>query len=250
MTEIVAASHPDAGQLVRYIDGELLGDESSTVEAHVSACADCTRRVEQLRRRSAALHRMLGELERDTDSPRDAVRPRSTRFALNWRTLAAAAVLLVVGVGATVKPLRAWIVNRSQALWELVVGSGSPEAPFPTPPPEASGPEGSVSFAPTGDLLTIEIATRQRSGTVTVEAVGGSSVSVELAGGSGQGDITVLPTGVRIANALSTTASYRIGVPVRMRRVILVIAGDTVISAVPRAVGDAWDVNVGEGEGR
>lgn len=240
----------DDGVLVRYLDGELSASEREGVEQHTGSCADCTERIEALRRRSEALGRLLREVDAAWLASPPAARRGRRRPLLSRRLLAAAATLLVVAAVTVVSPLRAWIVERSRALWEFVVGSSASEGEDAAGDRAQASPFASVSFAPATRTLVIEVAERQDAGTVTVESVETPMVSATIAGGAGPGDLVVLPGRLRIANAASSTASYRVSVPPGIERVEVWVAGAVVVTLRPSQPGERWETPLAAAAGR
>ncbi|MFL5582113.1 MAG: carboxypeptidase-like regulatory domain-containing protein [Gemmatimonadaceae bacterium] len=114
--------HPDEGTIHAWLDGALPADESARLEAHVAECAQCAAAVAEARGLIAASSRILSALDdvpgavalgrqpsalgRDDVVEADVVPLRSPAppvrpFRVSRRLMAAASVLLVVGVGST-----------------------------------------------------------------------------------------------------------------------------------------------------
>lgn len=236
----------DDGVLVRYLDDELSASEREGVERHADACIECTERIDVIRRRSETLGRLLREVDAAWVAPRAAARQGRRRPVLSRKLVAAAAVLLVVAAVSVVSPLRAWIVERSQALWAFVIGSPASEGegPHDDLAPAQQQPFASVSFMPDARTLVIEVAERQVAGTVTVESVASSMVSATIIDGVGPGDLVVLPGRLRIANTTSSTASYRVAVPPEIERVEVWVAGTAVATVQPSEPGQQWETSL------
>jgi anti-sigma factor RsiW len=216
--------HLEDGALVRHLDDQAPAPERAAAAEHLRGCDRCARR--------------MGELARAADVLSSALRAAETsdlhgRPRRRWGLRVAAALLILVGVGGTVRPVRAWIVNRAVLWWNGVTGAeGTPRIP---PPPRPSR-SASVAFVPVGSEFTLEVTAWQREGTLRIETVVGDTATATMQGGSGAEDLVVLPTALRIMGGPTSTASYVIRVPERLRRVHV-------------RVGDAppWDYHPGEG---
>ena len=116
-------THPNLeSQLDSYLDGELAPDDARALEAHIAACAECTRfRDTRLALRAAIrtrVPRFTAPRELREDLRR---RARSRRFGAGvvWRSLAVAASLAVVatvvlrdGLAVTPDELRTHCAGR------------------------------------------------------------------------------------------------------------------------------------------
>jgi hypothetical protein len=221
MTEPANGAHIADDAHIRFLDGECEADERIAVTEHVARCSSCARRLAELRERNAAVTRLLAEADA---APREA--PARARPQRRVRLLVAVAGLVLAVVVTAVSPVRAWIVERSQALWTLVSGGLEQPPPAPSPiPTEQATPFASVSFAVGGGWLTVDVARRQAEGVLVVEIVDAATASAAITGGGLGGDLVVLPGQLRIANSPESTASYRVRVPPTLTRVEILIAG-------------------------
>jgi anti-sigma factor RsiW len=200
-------THVEDGALVRYLDHECDAVERVEVKAHLEGCDTCATRVAELRRHAATVSIAL----RAVDRPMPGRRP-----APRWGMRAAAAALVVLGVAGSVRPVRAWIIGKTQALWATVVGSRDEQ---PRPAPTAPVRSASVTFVPTGTEFTVEIVSPQRAGRLVVTTVPGDSATTVVLDGSGTEDVIVLPAGLRIANSEASSASYEIRLPNHLARI-------------------------------
>lgn len=202
-------AHVEDGALVRYLDGEAAAEERTVLVAHLEECGPCAARLTALTRAADALTAAL----RATDgrAPRAQPHPR-------WRLRAAAAVLVLLAAGGGIRPVRAWIVERAEALWGAVTGGGSEAAP-PAPRPGAA--RSSVAFVPAGAELTLEVTSVQVEGVLQLETVAGDTAVAVVRNGTSAEDLVVLPTALRIVNRPASTASYVIRVPARLSRVVV-----------------------------
>jgi hypothetical protein len=204
--------HLEDGALVRYLDEECDGDEQAAVRGHVTGCDACAGRLAEFERRSRTLKVAL----RDSDRPARGARP-VPRPGLR----AAAAVLVLLAIGGAVRPVRAWVLERAEALWTALTGGSEPVAPVGSVAPAQTA----VSFVPADGPFTIELAGRQSAGTLSLEAVPGDTARATVLGGSGAESLVVLPGGLRIVNPPASTARYRIALPVRLGPVRVMVGG-------------------------
>lgn len=229
--------HPDAGALSRLLEGEGHPDELAATRAHASACAACRAEVDRLRRRSARFTALVGEIELPAgfvfpEPPGSAgrgVRP-STRAALGSpaRWLRAAAVVVIVLVPLlAVSPLRATIAEWIADRWSQVVALARPGAgdAAATTGTAVEEPHALLWFAPAGSELRIEIASRQQAGRVVLQSSNAPEASLRIVGGSGEENPTVSDRALRIQNHRASTATYEVGVPRGVRRVVLQVGG-------------------------
>ena len=223
-------AHLGEDVFVRRLDGELDPGEAGRVEAHLAVCAECRAGFEEM----AALSRRFSDALPLVDLPAPGtsppvsyysrVRPAQRRWGSPvWR--AAAALAFVAGLALAISPVRAWIAER------LGLGSDRPPAESVAPAERTVGPvEGGgdirIAFVPTGDRFTIRVAGYQATGALVLAPVPGDTASGEIRG-PGEADLLVLPDGLGIRNARTSTADYRVLVPQSLAR-IEVRVGDRV----------------------
>lgn len=230
--------HLDDGTLLRLLDGEGSTAERVLLAEHVGACDVCRQRHARL----AAWSRRASEVLARSDAP-----PRSFAFAGNgrppllwWRSwpAAAAAVLLALGTVALGAPVRTWMVERWAAL----------RSPVPVPaatrigqkPAQSSSlPVGEVSFTPDTDVLVVRVATRQAEGSLVLETSAGLTASATVRGQGEHEAIVVLPAELRIVNTAASRATYRVTLPARLKRLVVVIDDDPVVSLTPGTPGES-----------
>lgn len=239
MTTSLAEGHLSDGDIVRLLDEELDPGERARVEAHVTACEECSRRVRGIRRRSARLGELLRssdweappapvavpvtapEVSRDELARRRARRERERRTAPAPWLRAAAIVAVLLGVGIVATPLRAVVADWLETQWERIVAPGGREAPAaePSAAPAEPAPGSRVQFVPQGSVFTLEVAARQAGGAVELARSDARQAVAEQVGGGTPADLLVLPSGVRIENDPASSASYRVVVPEHVRTV-------------------------------
>jgi hypothetical protein len=230
--------HLDDGALLRLLDREGSAAERAGLETHIGACHMCQGRQGVL----AAWSRGVSEVLARADVPLRAfalVRDhRATRAPGRWWPAAAAAVLLVLGTVAVAAPLRTWVDERWAGLrhWLAV-----PETtrPVQTPPRTLSAPVGVVSFTPDADVLVVRVATRQAEGSLVLETSATPTASAVVRGQGAQEAIVVLPAELRIANTAASRATYRLTLPARLKRVVVVIARDPPVFVTPGSPGES-----------
>lgn len=211
-------THVEDGALVRYLDDECEAGERPAIASHVGACAACAERLTGLRDRARAVSRAL----RLADPAAARGRPGARRTA----TLVAAAVALLAVVG-TVRPLRAWIAERAEALWTMVTGRTAPRDAG-LAPADADPGAAVVRFVPADGAFTVRLGGRQAGGQLTLEGVPGDTASAAVHGGTGAEDLVILPAGLRIANPPGSAARYVIRVPVRLETVRVMVGDEPV----------------------
>jgi hypothetical protein len=181
--------HFAEGVLQAYLDGEDVADARAQVAAHVSDCADCAARLQDLRDSSAVFASAIRALDvqplpmaalaelRVRGQQRDWVeRMRGAR-----RPLIRAAILVVGIAVATVpgSPVRAWLVDAWNALTRTEEPAVTDRDEKPEAPPELAG---AFSTVPEGGQVRILL---QRAGSETrvhVVLVDSARVTVEVLG--------------------------------------------------------------------
>jgi len=215
-------THVDDGALVRYLDEECDATERAEVGEHVHGCQACAARLAELGRHAGLVSLAL----RAADAPATSRRPARRVGA----RAAVAAALIVVGVAGAVRPVRAWILERTQTLWAAVTGrNGDQDGAAPGVPPGSA----SVTFVPAGTEFLVEVTGPQVEGRLVIEGVPGDTATTVVMGGSGTEDVMVLPTGLRIANAATSRASYAVRLPTRLTHVVVRIGGRPERTFVP-----------------
>lgn len=203
--------HRSDAELQALIDGELDGEASERVLAHLAACAACRARYEEMAlswrdaadrlawldpgRAAVSADDVIRSAERRTIAPRTG--PRTGLWA------AAIAGLLVVGaVAAAVFPGSPLRTAVERALTEAG-GSG------PVQPAGDTGLRAGIALV-AGDGLEIVFEAAQAQGTIELAEVGSDTVRVETS--SDSVGFAVSGSSVRIDNE-GAGASYRISVP-------------------------------------
>ena len=209
-------THMEDGALVRYLDEESESGERVEVGDHLSGCETCADRLSVLRTHARTVSIALRAAD-----PAGHANPRP---GPRWGLRAAAAVLVVLSIAGAVRPVRAWIVERAVALW-AAIGGGAEEREPPASGVEPMAPS-RVAFVPTGGSFILELAGRQTSGTIRLEGVEGDTAYAAMIGGTGVGDLVVLPGGLRIVNPPASDGSYLVRLPRRLAGVSVVVGGE------------------------
>jgi len=235
----MTTTHTDDGALVRWLDGEAIGEERHALAAHLTACAVCEARLATLKDRAARVSRALVAADEHV--------ARRARPGGNWGLRAAAGVAVLLGVGLAVEPVRAWILERAETVWTVVTGDrGTPAPASPDGQTAAGDPAAaSITFVPSGDVFVLEVASRQDGGELVIETVGTGTASATVAGGTGGESFVVLPSGLRVANDPASHAEYLVRVPAGLRAIVLVVADGPRRRYEPAGVGERWAVPLG-----
>lgn len=237
------ATHPDEGDLVRFLDQQVSSDERRWLYEHLAECADCATRIEAVRERSQALSSLVGSLDADA-APDELTRARALAaarraqarravarpwYAAGPARAAAMVALTAVATTLTVSPVRAWVADR----WEALVGAED-LAPAVAVQPTGVLERGSViSFEPASETFVLEIESLQQTGSVTLQIRDVEQASAQVVGGSGE-EILALPSGLRVTNSPGSTASYAFSLPTHLR-LIQVFAGGKLVALIPVA---------------
>ena len=151
-------THPDDGALLRHIDMELNESEFDELREHLSRCASCYNRLEEIQSTMSLVANALSRTDMSVRTRRQRLLPRFVAVA--------ASILLAVAVYFT--PLRAWVAEQARQRWNAgeeaevssVHAKGETVAPQPT--------TGSVSFFPANEVFVLELTSRQEVGSLTV----------------------------------------------------------------------------------
>lgn len=243
----IRAERPHArdAELVRLIDGQGEPQERARVLAHTATCAPCAERLETIRHRAQRLSELLTEWDIPVgDAPKpplppsdfESVRarrrsPASASLPLWMR--AAAGIVLLLGVGMTVSPLRAWVVERWASVAAELAGREMGEEPER---PRVAAAGHLVSFLPEGDEFLLQVDAPQAEGVLEllIEAV--PRATAEISGGAAEENLLVLPEGLRIRNAPDSRASYRVTLPAELRQVHVRIGDAPGVSYEPHTL--------------
>ncbi len=217
--------HVDDGALLALLDGELDSSERRRVDAHVSACADCVARRDEMRfatrRVTAALEaldvpeswrEMPAALREAAESvPVPLARARASRTArLSRRSVAVAAgmtFLLAAGAYAVPgSPVRGWIDGGLEAVTAWIEGgSGAPVGAGPSQVsvlPDAGAVRVAVVGGRDGQSLTVRMSDETAASVVAGDANFHVEPGViEVSGAAGEIHV-ILPRGAASASVM------------------------------------------------
>lgn len=219
-------------EFVCLLDGEGDATRLDGWREHLADCMPCAERYQELESAGIWLREGIALLEtpavndmaraRALAAARRAAAPGPSRSAAGYFK-AAAAVFLIVAVGMTVDPLRAWVLD--------LAGISTPAAPVAQVEDAAPVASALVSFAPTERIFVIELDERQAAGDLRIEVGDGAAASAQILG-AGAESFSVLPAGLLIDNGASSTASYLVELPGSMIRTVRVEVAGTLVSEV------------------
>jgi hypothetical protein len=97
------------------------------------------------------------------------------------------------------------------------------------PGPPSRGGSTRVEFIPSGADFSLHFASPQRAGGLTLRRGENPAAVAEVAGGTAE--LLILPDGIRVQNAGSSTAEYRLTVPPEVERVRIRV-GDSTLEVI------------------
>ena len=231
-----AREHVSEGRLMAHLDGELAGERSAGVAAHLDRCGACRERLRELRQASELVGRSLaaidvpppetgpGEIRAASRRPGSSADGTGAPGHGRWRTarrslLKAAVLVLAVGTAAAAvvpgSPLREWVADA--------VASWSSDPPSDTgvtaaAPPDTSRESVSIVVDRRAIVHIVEPAPEL---TVRIRATEGSRLTVAARAErfeTGAGSVEVMaPTGPEVVIGLPRgVPSARISVEGRL----------------------------------
>jgi anti-sigma factor ChrR (cupin superfamily) len=242
--------HPSMGVLLRRLDGELGDAAEAKLSRHLQRCDACRARAEELEEHARIASRYLQLLPagEGRGGPRDDVvaamrgaqaRRRPSRVHRGWA--AAAAIVGLLAISMTVDPLRAWVLTRLAAVASPVE---QPMAPIVALPTAVVGADGSViAFEATGGVFDLQLERHQMVGEIFVQVrnIGRATAQVT---NSGDETMLVLPSGLRIENGSTSSASYRVTLPTSVDRLVLRVGDEAPrVLEIPEDAG-SWSATV------
>ncbi|MGH8436827.1 MAG: hypothetical protein ACRERX_20745 [Pseudomonas sp.] len=222
-------------ELIRYLDGELLGTDRSELDTRLAAAPAAARRLAVLRQRSARLSSLIGaadandlETQRSARSTRAAVeqamnrRPRVLR--LSPALQAAALITLLLGFGLAVPPVRAWMIEQVLQLVEAMSGSRAEtlqpgEAPPADVPPQAAPL--AIQLTVTSDTFTVQVAGAAGQLVVQRDTIDQAQAEPSTLGGA---NLVFMRNGLRIEGGSAATV-HALRLPEHVRVLVLRRAG-------------------------
>lgn len=231
------APHLSAGDLIRYLDHQVDGAERRGAVRHLTGCEACAERLAALGEQSQQAAEYLASYQTDARAD-DMTRARALAAARRARParrgwgsgagIRAAAVLAVLATGAVaVQPVRAWMVDR----WEALTGSLQDDAAVAVESARIAESGSPVAFVPVGDVFVLEVVNAQPTGSLTLEMEpGAEEATAQIVNGAGE-TLLVLPSGVRVENTPGSTAAYRVTLPSNLR-LVQVFAGGAPVAMI------------------
>lgn len=208
--------HVADGTLMRWLDQECDAAERVDVARHLEYCDACQARLTATRHRAELVSAALRRFDVRTAPPSQRTR---------WAARAAAAAMFLAAIGATVAPVRAWVVDRVTAIWSGIVEPSQVPSSTPQASPGLAPARATVTFSPAGEVFVVEVTARQADGRLIIESGDDETATAIIEGGDGSEQLVVLPNGLRVVNGSGGRASYRVRLPPRVRAVYAVIAG-------------------------
>lgn len=227
-------THPDDGVLLRHLDVELVGCESDEVTEHLTRCRSCNERLIEIQNTMSVVANALSRTDMTSGTRRQVSLPRILAVA--------ASILLAVTVYLT--PLRAWVVERAQQVWNAGVETDNPSAPPPQRDTAAQPATGSVSFVPANGVFALELSSRQKVGTLTVSIGSSDMATATISGDQLEESFLVLPDRLRIVNSAVSTTTYAVVLPATVGRIDVFVANEDAIMLQPSKTQQEWIVPV------
>ena len=218
-------AHPQDGDLLRYLDGELDPAGESQIHRHIDRCQRCAGALRTLEKLSDDVETLLEEPLSDPPvrvkeeitqkfAARAGMRRDPRRAHWAHRLARAAIVILALGGPAlAVEPVRAWLVERVAAAREALLAT--PKVPAAKTEDVTRAPS-TVSFVPAPGTFFIDIAEPQQAGVLQLTVQEGRVASARVTGTSGAEGLLVLPNRLRIMNDGSSVAEYSVTLPSRL----------------------------------
>jgi hypothetical protein len=238
-SQAATASHVADGDLLALLDEQPM-QERARVDAHVARCEACANRLDRLRLASVRVSTAVSSIDVPpfdvTNMQRRLATVHSSRSSASnagfaWR--AAAVVVLAAGVAAA-SPLRGWLASHVRETTRTqVVPANQPATSAPQP--IAAKPSGAVVwFAATGSELVIRFVALQTAGTLELVPSIEHQASAQIVARGSDEALLILPGELRVRNASSSTADYRVTVPADVHSIRLAAGNATRLIAVTR----------------
>jgi anti-sigma factor RsiW len=237
-------SHASEGLLQAYVDGEVTGEEETSLAAHVAACHECGRELDELRAAAATFTGALGvnpvtaaavaEARARVLQARSATvvpitSARTARFAAGSLARAAGLILVLAGgVAAMIpgSPLRRWIGERIAAITSQDAAEKATPSPATTPvvtPRRDMVPGAEMSIAAVGGKVTINLMADSPSGELVVRLVDAEHATVQADSSAHAVAFRTAPGSMEVLNLGSADAAVLI--PRTLRHVEIDVNG-------------------------
>lgn len=233
--------HLDDALLARFLDGEASPLDRRSWESHLRECVPCAAAMTELRANAQQLRNLMGAS--DVEVPAMAISPAGS--AGPWRRFVTPAAVAAFLAFLVISPTRAWIASSirtaTSRLWDR--GEATPPELAVTPRETNDANEVRVGVPLSGDVLTIRLASRQVSGRMTIEVVSVRTAYAEVV--NGDVEELVVAEGLFIRNGVTSTSSYRVGVPERLSTVTLQVGDEAERTFLVQSAGVSWIVELG-----
>ena len=222
-------AHLTDADILRTLDGSTGESESASLTLHLEECDECRDRLRYLKARSDRLQSLMNAV----DEPIPAFSPPiGYRVRQILPLVAAAVVVVTLGLFISVDPLRGWIVQHSRTLWSYVSGEG--ETPEETLADSVPPVPRSVDFLPEGTNFSIRFARYQRTGTLELSVGESAELSASILNSISSENLLVLPNQLLISNDSLSSTDYRVIVPKQLHEITIVVEGDTIVTVNPQ----------------
>lgn len=230
--------HPNDGALLALIHGELDADAAASLQAHLSSCAACAARSDELSGADTELGALLRAL--DHPVPRLAVPAAAARRPrLRHTALAASLALLIAGAAAAAVPgtaLNRWIRSRLDGAPPTAPQVATP-APATVQPPAQQAAAGGVEI-PASRTLVVTFAAPEPDGVLTVSVADRTGAAFRAYGG----DVAYEVGDGRIAvDNRRPARRYTLEVSSALGRLTVLVAGRPAFDSAQRPLGNAPD---------
>src|SRR5690606_24067868 len=212
--ESATTDHLEEGDVIRILDGEAGEEEIAVFTSHLRSCESCRRLRDEVAQQSSWFHSAVTLLDdgagaddvtkaRALAAIRSGQRDRSPAAGvatpaphLNGRAvdrssgprrgrtlypLIAAGVGIILFVGLTVEPVRAWIRENVLAVASPVAEPAPEEVVAPTP---ASPSAASARCAVSGPVFRRELGEHQEEGTLSIRLTTEDQAAARIVGGT------------------------------------------------------------------
>jgi hypothetical protein len=214
MARPTAPAHLADGELLHLVDGDGSAPDAELWTRHASGCAECSLRLEQLRRRSARVSVLLEEIGPPPGFRHPVYPDRRRHRSSPWMRAAAVFLLLAAAALTVSPPLRArvaeWIAglrrSKTAAVWARRA------QPATLMPPEAESGS-TLWFTPATSRIRVDVDSRQAAGELRLRTISGAEGTFEMRDARKAEMPLLTASGLRIRNSAGSAARYEVGVP-------------------------------------
>ena len=127
----------------------------------------------------------------------------------------------LLGAGMWAPPVRAWFLE----LFTPAVPEAAQVVPDAVEDDLARRTASTVSFVPSGPVFSIDIASYQAGGSLTIRMGDGDAAAARVTGRAPSDAMLVTGNGIRITNSAVSSAEYTVTVPRTVRRIMVHLGG-------------------------